>query len=164
MAQFRYRLQTLLDQKVRAKEEAEHGLAAAKRNLRAAQEELEECARVQKASADQLRCARVEMVSSGFGGSRGEQMRWRRDYIRRLEAEYKSASDATRAQELSVSEAEERLAGARETLASRARDVEILERHRAKLERRFNEAAARKEALDHEEMANITFLRKQGTI
>ena len=159
MAQFRYRLQTLLDQKTRAKEEAQHALAAAQRELRTEQDELEACRREQEASAERLRCAQVERMSPMTGGASGELVRLRRDYIGRLQGECDDASDATRAQELSVSEAEERLASARETLASRSRDVEVLEKHRARLESRFNDEAGRKEALDQEEMANVIFLQ-----
>jgi hypothetical protein len=86
-------------------------------------------------------------------------MQLRRDYIARLKDECDDASDATRAQELRVSETEERLAAARETLASASRDLEVLQKHRARLERRFNEEAGRKEALDLEEMANVIFLQ-----
>ena len=92
-------------------------------------------------------------------GTSGEGMRLRRDYIERLQQECADASEATRAQELGVSEAEERLAGARQLLASRSRDVEVLEKHRSRLEARFNGEAARKEALDQEEMANVIFLQ-----
>jgi flagellar biosynthesis chaperone FliJ len=161
VAQFRYRLQALLDQKGQAKKEAEHSLADAQRELRTTQEELEACRREQDASAGRLRRARAERVSSVIGGSSGEEMRWRRDYIGRLLDEYKDATNAMRAQELSVSEAEDRVAAAREMLASRSRDVEVLEKHKAKLERRFNDDAARKEALDQEEMANVIFLQGQ---
>jgi flagellar biosynthesis chaperone FliJ len=159
VAQFQYRLQTLLDRKVQAKEEAQHFLAAAQRELRTAQDELEACRREQDAAADRLRVARAERVSPMIGGSSGEMMRLRRDHIGRLRDECDDASDATRAQELSVSEAGERLTAARQTLSSRSRDVEVLEKHRARLETRFNREAGRKEALDQEEMANIIFLR-----
>ena len=159
MAQFRYRLQTLLDQKVQAKEEAQQSLAAVQRELLREQDELEACRREEEASAGRLRRARAERVSPMFGGSSGEAMRLRRDYIGRLQGECDDASEATRAQELSVSEAEERLAAARETLASRSRDVEVLEKHRTRLERRFNDEAGRKEAFDQEEMANVIFLQ-----
>lgn len=159
MAQFRYRLQTLLDQKVRAKEEAQQALAAAQRELRTEQEELEACRREQEAGADRLRRARAERVSPATGGSSGELMLLRRDYIGRLKDECDDASDATGAQELRVTEAGERLAAARETLASASREVEVLEKHRARLERRFNDEAGRKEALDQEEMANVIFLQ-----
>jgi flagellar biosynthesis chaperone FliJ len=161
VAQFRYRLQTLLDQKVQAKEDAQQALAAAQRQLRTEQEELEVCRREQEASADRLQRARLEGVSLN-GESNGESMLLRRAYIDRLKDECDDASDATRAQELMVSEAEEQVAAARGTLASATRDVEVLEKHRARLERRFNDEAGRKEALDQEEMANVIFLQGRG--
>ena len=163
MAQFRYRLQTLLDQKIDAKEEAQRVLAEAQRRLLTEQNELEARRREQESSADVLRRARAGRVSPSIEGSSGEWMRFRRDHIARLADEYDAASDAMRAQELNVTEAEERLAAAREALASRSREVESLKKHRAKLERRFNDEAARREALDHEEMANVIFLQGERT-
>ena len=162
MAQFRYRLQTLLGQKIQAKEDAQHALGVAQRELRASRDELEECRRVQEARAQNLRNARAERMSPRIGGSSGEMMRLRRDHIGRLQDECDEASDATRAQELSVSEAEERLAAARATLATRSADVEVLEKHRSRLESRHNQEFARKEAIDQEEIANMTFLRGEA--
>src|SRR5689334_19140262 len=138
MALFRYRLQNLLDQKIEAKEEAQQVLAEAQGQLQTEQNELEARRREQESSADVLRRARAERVSPSIEASSGEWMRLRRDHIARLMDEYDAASDAMRAQELNVTETEERLLDARATLASRSRDVESLEKHRAKLERRFN--------------------------
>jgi hypothetical protein len=152
-----------LDQKVRAKEEAQHGLAEAQRNLRKEQDELDACRREQEAAAERLRNARAEALSVAAGAASGEWMRLKRLHIHRLEDQDEHAAAETRAQELSVTEAEERLSAARETLASRSRDVEVLEKHRARLERRFREEAARKEALDQEEMANVIFLQGRRT-
>jgi flagellar biosynthesis chaperone FliJ len=159
VAQFQYRLQTLLDQKLQAKEEAQQTLANVQRDLRKEEQELESCRREQEARVERLERARAERLSPAIGGSNGEMMQLRRDYIARLKDECDDASDATRAQELRVSETEERLAAARETLASASRDLEVLQKHRARLERRFNEEAGRKEALDLEEMANVIFLQ-----
>ena len=159
MLQFRYRLQTLLDKKALAKEQAQHALAAAQRDLRAEEGELEACLREQEAAVERLRRARVESMSPAADGTSGEWMRLRREHVGRLYDEWREAANATRAQEVSVNEAGDRLAAARETLASRSRDVEVLEKHRARLERRFNNEAERKEALDQEEMANVIFLR-----
>jgi len=156
---FRYRLQTLLDEKAQAKEQAQHAFAAAQRELRAEEEEFEACVREQKAAVERLRRTRVESMSPVVGGTSGEWMRLRRDHVGRLYDEWREAAKATRAQEVSVNEAGDRLAAAREMLASRSRDVEVLEKHRARLERRFNNEAERKEALDQEEMANVIFLR-----
>lgn len=159
MAQFRYRLQTLLDQKVQAKEEAQRVHAAVQRDLRTEQEELETCRRNQEKAADRLRGARAEGTSPAIGTSNGESMRLIRNHIARLQDEWNDASEATGAQELRVIEAEERLTAARELLASASRSVDLLEKHRARLERRFKDEVGRKEALDQEEMATIIFLQ-----
>lgn len=163
MAQFRYRLQTLLEQKLQAKEEAQHGLAAAQRDLRKEQDDLETCLREQQATADRLQEARAEALSPIAGATTGEWMRLKRAHIHRLEEQYERTVAETRAQELSVTEAEERLAAARQTLVSRSRDVEVLEKHRARLERRFRAETEHKEALDQEEMANVIFLEGRRT-
>jgi flagellar biosynthesis chaperone FliJ len=155
VAQFRYRLQTLLDQKIQAKEDAQHALAAAQRELRKEQEELESCRREQQICAGRVRAAQVERVLHAVG----EWLVLKRDYIARLKDECDDASDATRAQELRVSETEERVTAGRETLAAASRDLEVLEKHRERLERRFNDEAKRKEALNQEEMANVIYLQ-----
>jgi len=144
---------------VQAKEEAQQALAVAQRELRTEQDELEVCRREQEARSDRLQRARADSVSPAGGGSSGESMLLRRNYIGRLRDECDDASDATRAQELLVREAEDRLEAARETLSSASRAVEVLEKHRERLERRFNEEAARKETQAQEEMANVIFLQ-----
>jgi hypothetical protein len=151
-----------LDQKVRAKEEAQHTLAEAQRNLRKEHDELDACRREQQVAAERLRNARAETLSAA-GAASGEWMRLKRLHIYRLEDQDEHAAADTRAQELSVTEAEELLSAARGTLASRSRDVEVLDKHRARLERRFREEAVRKEILDQEEMANVIFLQSRRT-
>jgi ABC-type transporter Mla subunit MlaD len=163
VAQFRYRLQTLLEQKMQAKQEAQHNLAAAQRELRKQQDELEACLVEQEAAAERLQEARVEALSPVAGAATGEWMRLKRAHIHRLEEQNERAVSETKAQELSVTEAGERLAAARETLASSSRDVEGLERHRVRLERRFRAETEKKEALDQEEMANVIFLQGRRT-
>jgi hypothetical protein len=163
MAQFRYRLETLLEQKLQAKEEAQHALAAAQRHLRKEQQELEACVREEQAAADRLQNSRAEALSPIAGVTTGEWLRLKRAHTQRLEQEHERAVAETKAQELSVTEAEERIIAARQVLASGSRDVEVLEKHRARLERRFRVDTERKEALDQEEMANVIFLQGRRT-
>jgi len=153
----------LLEQRVQAKKDAERALAAAQRELRAAEDELAAGRREQEALEEKVRRARVESVSAGAGGSTGQMVRFRRDFIAKLQDQCSEASDAVRAQELNVAEAEEHLASMRKELAARSRDVEVLEKHRAKLERRFHEEASRRETADQEEMANVMFLQRRKT-
>ena len=163
MAPFRYRLQTLLEQKMQTKEEAQHAIAAAQRDLRKEQEELEACLREQQVAAESLQTARAEALSPVAGATTGEWLRLKRAHIHRLEQQHERAVAETRAQELSVTEAEERMIAARQVLAVRSREVEVLEKHRARLERRFRSETERKEALDQEEMANVMFLQERRT-
>jgi flagellar biosynthesis chaperone FliJ len=156
---FRYRLQPLLDRKVQVRDEAQQALVEAQRDLRKEEEELESCRREQEGCEERLRQAHSEWLSPAAGASSGEAMRLRRGHIQQLDRERRAAAEETHAQESSVADAGERLAGARDTLAARSRDVEVLEKHRVRLERRFLENAARKEALDQEEIANVVFLR-----
>jgi flagellar biosynthesis chaperone FliJ len=157
--EFRYRLQILLDQKTREKDAAQQALAAVQRALQLEQEELGACRREQDQRAIRLGRARAEVISSAAGGSKGEWIRLKRDHVWRLIEEYSDALDETRAQELKVSEAEEAVAAARLAMVARSRDVEVLEKHRARLERRFKNEADRKESLAQEEMANVMFLQ-----
>jgi YscO-like protein len=162
MAQFRYRLQTLLDEKTREKQAAQQMLAVTQKELREEQDELEMCRREQETAANRLKRARAEMIPSVSGDTSAGWVRLRRDHIERLKDECNDSSDATRAQEVRVSEAEERFTGARQTLAARCRDVEVLEKHRARLEHRFIRELEQKEALAQEEMANIIFLQQSS--
>jgi chromosome segregation ATPase len=148
---------------MQARQEAQHGLAAAQRELQKQQDELEICRLEQEAAAKRLQETRAEALSPVAGATTGEWMRLKRAHIHRLEEQNERAVAETKAQELSVTEADERLAAARETLASRSGDVEVLEKHRARLERRFRAETEKKEALDQEEMANVIFLQGRRT-
>jgi hypothetical protein len=163
MAQFRYRLQTLLEQKLQAREEAQHALAAAQRDLQKEQDEFAACLREEQAAADRLQNGRAEVLSPLAGATTGEWLRLKRAHIHDLEQQHERAVAETRAQQLSVTEAEERMIAARQVLAVRSREVEVLEKHRARLERRFRSETERKEALDQEEMANVMFLQERRT-
>jgi flagellar biosynthesis chaperone FliJ len=159
MAQFRYRLQTLLEQKIAAKEDAQNALSAAQRDLGKQRDELEECRREEEAAAEKLRNARASAMSPDAITTRGEWIRFKRVHIQVLQDLGERAVAETKAQAVNVTEAEERLSAARENLALRSRDVEVLEKHRERCERRFREETDHNEMLDQEEIANIIFLR-----
>jgi flagellar biosynthesis chaperone FliJ len=78
-----------------------------------------------------------------------------------MEAEAASATDAVRLQENRVQEARERVKRAQRVLTDAAREVEILERHRQRLESRFRREQDRKEAVEHDDAGNIIYLRRR---
>jgi hypothetical protein len=161
VAQFRYRLQRLLEEKIRAKDTAHQQLSAAQRDLRTEEEELVACRNEQSAVAETLRRALAE--NAGTGEATGQSFRMRRQFIERQRDQLAQATGATRAQELHVQEAGERVAAARASLALCSREVDVLEKHKSRLECRFNLEVERKVSLEQEEMATIIFLRGKQT-
>jgi flagellar biosynthesis chaperone FliJ len=161
MPQFTYRLQVLLDQKITAKQEAQQVLADRQKELRAEQDALEECRRQETLVSGKIGDARGKLLSRGGLGTSGEAVRLYRDYLRGLQADLDAAKDTSFSQQLRLREAEERLAEARSSLAEASRQVEVLEKHRARLERRFLREAEHQEALAQEEMGNVMFSRRR---
>jgi flagellar biosynthesis chaperone FliJ len=159
---FRYRLQTLLEQKCREKDEAQQKLLTAQQALRLEKEELQENLREEAKAAEELSTARAELVS-GQGGSSGAWIHLRRDHLAQVKDRWNEALDTTHLQEQRVREAEEDVQQARTEIAVRSRDVEILEKHRSRAERKFLAEVERKEVLDQEEMADVLFLRGRST-
>jgi flagellar export protein FliJ len=161
---FKYRLQPLLDTKLRLKTDAEQRAAEAQRLARAAQRLLEEReARVRDLEQRRLDF-RSRMLNGTAGPVSGREATIGRDYLRGLGEAIEGARDAAFSQKLAVEEALERLSAARRELADRARDVEILEKHRDRLEQRFRRDAERKEAVELDEIGNMLYLRGRRAI
>lgn len=162
MATFRYRLQPLLDQKSREKEEAEEALAERQKELRAERLKLEELRRKEEqlaARRDGLR--RSLLDGGGEQPVTGDEVRRRVERLRALGQDVETARDAVFSQKIVIEEAEERLENARRQVAECTRQVEILTKHRSKLERRFLAEVERKEALEQDEIGNILFMRNR---
>jgi len=164
MAPFRYRLQVLLDQKVKQEEAVQQHLLSIQRTLRAQQQELDACRREQEHADATLLHRRAEIDAQMAGGAQGEWWRIRRNHLARLQEDCLCAADATRAQQLRVTEEEENLESARRDLAACSRAVEVLEKHRERLASRHKKMAEQKEALEQEEMANVLFLQKRSAL
>jgi len=162
VATFRYRLQPLLDQKSREKEEAEEALAERQKELRAERQKLEELRKKEEQLAAQRDGLRRSLLD---GGSErpvtGDEIRRRVERLRALGQDVETARDAVFSQKIVIEEAEERLENARRQVAECTRQVEILTKHRSKLERRFLAEAERKEALEQDEIGNILFMRNR---
>jgi flagellar biosynthesis chaperone FliJ len=154
MAAFRYRLETLLEQKHEAKEAAQRKLAACRAEERAAQSQLEELeAQVRQASE-----LKNQARDHAFEGevSMDDVMARRTDvaiYSRRLE----EARDAVLSQRIHLEELAEITASASAALTEASREHEVLAKHRAKAEAAFRAEAERKENLDQEEIAAAMF-------
>lgn len=157
---FKYRLQLLLDGRIQLKQEAEQRLAARQRELRTERERLEELdaevGRVAKVKSE----FRARLLSGTEAAVSGRDAAISRDYLRGLDQDLETARDACFSQRLVLEEAEERLSAARRELAECTREVEILEKHKARLEQRFVRELARKEAIEQDEIGNMLFMNR----
>jgi flagellar biosynthesis chaperone FliJ len=159
VATFHYRLQPLLDQRTREKDDAFKSLADVQKKLKREQEELGLCLKEQEAANQSLMTARTQLVSHSGKSVDSQWLCLKRLHIQLLVDNLSSASDATRAQEVIVDEAKDAVTSAVRALARKSQDVNVLEKHRARLEGRFVKQLQHIESIEQEEMANLVFLR-----
>ena len=160
MAQFHYRLQILLDLKIDAREKLERALADRQRELAAENQalaELEESQRALEATLKEARLARLGTAE----GINGHTLEIRTQYLRRLVQDVETGQGAVSAQRLRVGEFQDRVAETRQLLADAAREVEVLEKHKERLEKRFLRALEQKQALEQDEMGGIIFNQRR---
>jgi flagellar biosynthesis chaperone FliJ len=74
-----------------------------------------------------------------------------------LAADVEAGKGAVAAQRIRVGEFQDLVAEARQHLAEAARDVEVLNKHRERLEKSFLSTLERKEAQEQDEMGSIIF-------
>jgi flagellar biosynthesis chaperone FliJ len=161
MSPYQYRLQPLLDLKVKRRQELERAVADRQRELAAEKEALAELKRAHEQMKSKLAEALRARLSEG-SEAQGYTLGLHTYYLRGLTADVKSGNDAVAAQRVRVGEFQDRLAEARRQLADAAREVEVLNKHRERLEVAFLRAADRKEALEQDEMGNFIFNRRRG--
>lgn len=152
-AKFQYRLQTLLEQKEHAQEEAERALGGAQGELRVQRERLEEQRRHQAEITTRRDTFRRQAPASFDSDS----MRYRTDYLRGLDQDLERAKDAVYAQRYAVEEAEDKVEQARTTLAEATREAEVLRKHREKSEARWKQEQERKSELEQEEIGSVLY-------
>jgi flagellar export protein FliJ len=149
MARFVYRLEALWEQKQELKKQAETAFAARQNELREARKRLEELIEAERQAAGKKKGFRQKLLA---GGGEGRAIHNRVDQLRLLERHEAGARDDVFSQKLAVEECEERLEAARDEMAERSREVEVLARHREKCEQEFQNEENRKEALELDEI------------
>ncbi len=162
MPTFKYRLQPLLDQKIDLKKQAEEALGQRQKELRDEQQKLEEFHRQHRELTIKRERLRREVLASPEAEPlTGSEVRRRTEYLKRLQLDVDAAKDAIFSQKLLIEECEERLSEARRQLAQCSREVEILKKHREKLEQRFHREVERKEAVEQDEIGNMLYMRRR---
>jgi flagellar export protein FliJ len=160
MARFQYRLQPLLDLKIERRDALELALAQRRKELADEQQALTDLQRAQEELAAGLVEALRARLAAGTAAN-GHALAQHTDYLRRLTADVTEAKAAVSAQRFRVREFEDCVAEARRVLAEAAREVDVLKKHRERLEQRFTRALEQKEAAEQDEMGGVIINQKK---
>jgi len=159
MSKLRFRLQPLLDQRLKAKQEADEALATREKALRDEMETLSMLERKEIESRELLaRTRRAVLVTSGEPISANE-LHNRSNRVLFLKERLGKDLDAVFAQKLAIEDAETRVVEARRRMIDAKREAEILEKYRARQERRLRAELERKEDLELDEIGTVVHLR-----
>ena len=156
MTRFQYRLQPLLDLKLERRDALERALAALRRELAAEESALVDLQKAREA----LKARFVEALRarlSGELGAPGRNIDLQTQYLRGLTADLETAVGAVAAQRFRVAECQNRVNEALQQLTQAVHEVEVLNKHRERLEKGFLRIEERKEALEQDEMGSIMF-------
>jgi flagellar export protein FliJ len=157
---FVFRLQALLDQRIDLRKEAENELKARESELATERKTLRELEDAAEAAAARYRHKRAERSRSGM--SRGVPILIQNDSLLGLEMDVQEARSAILSQQILVEQALEVVGQAKETLASRRLDEEVLEKYRQKAKTRFEQEESYKEELEQDEIGNVMHLSRRS--
>ena len=163
MPSFKYRLKPLLEQRQRALDAAEETVVERQKELRQAELQKELLESEQRRVAQKLLDGRRTLFhpTDGRPLTSDELMR-RRLFLVTLAEELERLKDAIFSQQLAIADAAERLDESRSHESECRRAVEIMEKHRTKLEKRFRAEIEQKEALEQDELGNVMYLMKRS--
>ena len=159
---FKYRLDPLLQQRTRVKQQAEQSLAERLRELTEEEKRLGEV-QMQEAELRGLQeRTRSELLQTSSGKQlTGDEIRQRLNYLRGVDQDLESAKGEVFSQKQAVDESQVKLIQARQFLAECAREVEVLEKHRDKQEVRHKNELERKESNELDEAGTHLFISKR---
>src|SRR5262249_33579808 len=95
------------------------------------------------------------------GTLRAPEVQGRKAFVEALGEDVEKARDAVFSQEMVVQERNEGVGTATRQVAECTRQVDVLEKHRGKLEKRFRDELESKEALEQDELGNVMYLMRR---
>lgn len=160
MGEGKYRLQSVMDARERAKRDAARALALRRAQLEDAEEELarrtaavEECRR-------QQRDARAKMLEEGARGAEARRLVEYRTHLSDLRAREGELVDAVNQQRSAVARAEREVEAALANLAEASKEFSVVEKHREHWREDRRRDATRREQKLGDEVAST--LRRRG--
>ncbi|MFN7135027.1 MAG: flagellar assembly protein FliH [Myxococcales bacterium] len=157
-----YRLETLLELRKRAEDEAKNAYAEAQKALTAAKQEQQrledDLARRKQERKAKVKAYLDELMAKGKGALAVQGMG---SYEKRLRAEEDEVAQQIEAQKQVVAEREAEAEQKRMALAEAAKEVKAIEKHKEKFVKQVRHEREMREELAGEEIGNALYLARQ---
>jgi flagellar biosynthesis chaperone FliJ len=166
MAAFTYRLQLLLEQKEGIKKEAERDLVQAEKELEEQKRRLRELQQTVKDLVEKRQHMQRELLAKPTEGGalNARTVQERIEYSKAVGLQIEDAQSDVNSQHGRVEQCESEVREKRKRVQEATREVEILQKHRAKQEERFRRELREKEDLELDEIGNVLFMTRRRSI
>lgn len=156
MGEGKYRLQSVMDVRERAKREAARAVALRRAQLDEAEKELASRVAAVGRCRQQQRAARAKMLEEGARGAEARRLVEYRTHLSDLRAKEEELADAVNQQRLAVARAEREVDAALANLAEASKEFSVVEKHRDHWrEDRRRDATRREQKLGDEIAATL---------
>lgn len=165
MAAFTYRLQLLLEQKEEIKKDAERNLLQAEKVLEEQVERLHALQQTVKDLIERRQQMQRELLAKPADGAlNARTVQERIEYSKAVGMQIEDAQSEVNSQHIRVEQCETDVRESRKRVQEANREVEILQKHRAKQEERFQRELREKEDLELDEIGNVLFMTRRRSI
>jgi flagellar biosynthesis chaperone FliJ len=165
MAAFIYRLQLLLEQKEEIKKEAERSLVQAEKELQSQVERLHALQQTVKELVEKRLQMQRELLKPAEGGAlNARTVQERIEYSKAVGLQIEDAQSDVNSQHMRVEQCETDVRENRKRMQEANREMEILQKHRAKQQERFQRELREKEDLELDEIGNVLFMTRRRSL
>jgi flagellar export protein FliJ len=166
MTGFIYRLQPLLEHKEDAKKEAECELLRREEELEKQRAHLQTLHRRLQELVEKRQQLQRDLMSNPYLGTTltGREVQQRIEYINAMGLQIEEAQANVSTQRTVVEDWQHRVQQAKKDVQDANREVEILQKHRAKQEERFVREQEKREELALDEIGNVLYTTRRSSI
>lgn len=152
----KYRLQPLLDVRLRNKRKSEIELAKSVAALKEEQKRLEKLEQDKREILEKIEKTRQEMTKMlGMGESRVSETHGHLNFIKRLKEDEKKKDEEIEEQKEAIKRAEERVAQAKRDYIDACKEVKIMEKHKELWKKKLKQELEKSEAKMMNELGNV---------
>lgn len=166
MSAFTYRLQQLLDQKEEAKKAAARTLLQEEAELAQQHEKMRRLQQALQELVEKRKQMRRELLRKpdGSGVLNAMKVQERVGYVEAVSGQIEDAQSEIASQRTVIEECEGRVRQAKKRVEAANREVEVLEKHRAKQRERFQRELNEKEERTLDEIGNVLYMTRRRSI